>query len=98
MPIGTALVDRARVISDRSTGVKVEGRTISTPVVGEWFRARLSSADAGESPEIPRGPERPATRTSLMFGMTDITGATLEVRNTDRIEVLQPGTAFASTS
>ena len=95
MPLGAALVDRARLVRQESTGAKVEGTTRYADHEGEWFKARLTIP---ASPEANVNPyrKRVTLHPSLLAKTKDLAGGKLEFRSSDRIEVesKQLGTAL----
>lgn len=95
MALGSALVDRARIYR-KAAAVKVENRTIFAQLTLAWFRCRL---DLRESPEQPEGESRVkrAVKTpQLLVGARDLEGKAIDIRATDRLEVVSPqlGTAY----
>lgn len=86
MALGAALVDRARVVRNVPAGRRVVGRTIRTPVEGEWFRARLSLGDSTQDLDEAGG-RRNVRTPSLMFGIRDLAGDPIDMTGEDRVEV-----------
>lgn len=82
------LVDRARLVTNTSTGQKVEGTTLMTEGHGEWFKCRLF-LDMQQYPErTEQGGRRKRVKTpQVMFGVKDLQGDPLDVRGDQQIEV-----------
>lgn len=87
MPIGTALVDRARLVTMEAATARVEGTTQLAPVYGEWFRCRLTLPGSQEGPDEPRGYRRSINRPSLLYGVRDRAGQTLAIRFNHKVVV-----------
>lgn len=88
MALGSALVDRARIVSMQSTGRKVDGQSRAVSVTGPWFKARL---ELPQAPEANFGQRRRATqRPSLMCGVRDEEGNEIRFGAQDAIEVDSP--------
>jgi hypothetical protein len=86
MGLGAALVDRARIVQNRETGRRVEGRTIYGQVTLPWFKARLELTQAPEG--LEEGGVRPVIPAPTMLcGVRDLEGNTLELGNDVRVEV-----------
>lgn len=91
MALGAALVDRARIVEVLGTGVRVQGRTPTEPVEGEWFKARLFLPAPTESPDTPGRRRKVVKRPQLLFGVKDVQGAVLVPPKADmKIEVDAP--------
>lgn len=90
MALGTALVDRARLISKQSTGRKVDGKTQAGDVTGPWFRARLELPEGQEGDSNVTGRRRTVVRPSLMCGARDSEGNTISFGSHDRLDVDSP--------
>lgn len=96
MGLNAVLVDRARVWREQADPVKIEGRARMTPVTFEWFRARLTLPASPEQQDTNRGRRKTVPNPTLMFGVKDLSGAALDVRASDQLEVASPqlGTAM----
>lgn len=86
MALGSALVDRARIVREAAVGTKVEGTTIFDPTWGSWFRCRLTISTAQEATAITDA-HRVTRQGSLMYGLRDATGDPVELHGSDRVEV-----------
>lgn len=86
MGLGVALVDRARIIVNQSSGVKVQGTTVFAPTPHAWFKARLTLAAASEGTD-DASTRRTTRQATLMTGVRDESRETLVLRSSDRIEV-----------
>jgi hypothetical protein len=87
VPLGAALVDRARVVGRKAAGRKVAGRTIYSTVSSEWFKARLTLSAPAERTDEATG-VMPATHSpTLLLGVRDMAGDPIELSGNDRIEV-----------
>lgn len=90
MALGSALVDRARLVVSAPTGRRVEGASEFSLETGEWFKARftLPYADMSRS----GGREKDVAPT-LMCGVRDVTGVAIEGLSSEAfVEVLSPQT------
>jgi hypothetical protein len=85
MALTAALVDKARVINRRDAGRVVEGRRITVPEQGPWFRCRLRPAGSAEDTDDGRVAYR--NRTTLLVGVRDSSGQKIEIRGSDQLEV-----------
>lgn len=91
MALGSALVDRARVVQVVGTGARVQGRTETEPVAREWFKARLFLPAATESADSDGRRRKTVKRPQLLFGVKDVTGAPLAPPEADmKVEVDAP--------
>ena len=86
MAYSGALVDRARVIRKVSAGHRVEGTTVLTPQTGSWFRARLGSSPAPQTP-VDAASTHTTNESSLLVGLKDSDGNPLDISAVDQIEV-----------
>jgi hypothetical protein len=90
MALGAVLVDRARILRRAPAPVRVEGRTQFTTVTGAWFRCRLDLRSRSEGREPESGFPRVVEQPSLMFGVRDTEGRTVDLAASDRLEVVSP--------
>lgn len=86
MGLNAALVDRARVVRNVSAGTRVEGRTPYTATPGQWFKVRLSLPSGSES-QASAG-RSTSQQAQVMTGRKDVSGAVLDVRASDQVEVV----------
>lgn len=89
MALGSAMVDRARIIRRAPSPVKIEGRTQMTTVRGAWFRCRLNLRSDSQS-QGPGDNPRTTRRPTLMLLPLDIEGRAVDLRHTDKVEVDSP--------
>lgn len=93
MGLGVALVDRARLVKNESSGEKVEGTRVFVPTSGEWFKARLTlnAAPEVEPPsykgEISSSIHATARSATLMYAIRDTVGSPVTLVASDRVEV-----------
>lgn len=87
MGLSSALVDKARRISETATAEKVDGTTIFTPTTGAWFKARLTLEAAPESDDPQGGVRRTERTATLMYSKRDAAHNAVVVVATDKIEV-----------
>jgi hypothetical protein len=86
MGLNAALVDRARIIRQQTTGKKIEGTTIYEDVEQPWFRVRLTEAEAPEGSYDPR--QKRVTRSAaLLVARKDVAHNLVEIRASDRLEI-----------
>lgn len=71
MGFRTALVDRARTITQEPTGQVIGGTRRFTYVRGEWFRCRLTLPGAPENLEAVTFRRTAVVVPTLLYGMTD---------------------------
>lgn len=90
MALGTALVDRARVVWREPAGPRVDGRTPFEDVHGEWFKARLTVPSTTESADPAGARRRVPVAPTLMYGVRDLAGGPVEVNSNQRVEVDSP--------
>lgn len=90
MPVGSALVDRARRVYAQTTGVKVEGTTQHVLTEGPWFRCRLMPTDQPENPDASGGRRRVEKRPNFMFEKLDQHGEPVNLTVEDKLEVESP--------
>jgi hypothetical protein len=88
MGLGSALVDRARVIRQEPAAVgRVEGSTRFVPVEGNWFRARLELPDGTEQPGPENSRRRAVIAPTLMYEDLDERDLPVGLSAQDRVEV-----------
>lgn len=87
MGLQGALVDRARVVEKRGTGVRVEGRTVYGDAKGEWFRCRLTLPNAEEGTAAVTGARNVVVSPQLLYGTRDQAGDPVVLNNAMRLEV-----------
>ena len=83
--IGSALVDRARIVSTVRSDVRVEGSYQTKTRTGPWFRCRFDPGGEGE--QRSAGGVRRDRRATLLVGRRAIDGTTLSFSGSDVIEV-----------
>lgn len=93
--LGSALVDRARVVEREPLPSKVGGSTQFETVLGEWFRCRLTLPAAQEVADASGARRRPVTVPTLLYGLRDVQGGAVLLSTDLRLEVASPelGTA-----
>jgi hypothetical protein len=82
-----ALVDRARVVTKRQRGARVEGRTQYGNAYGPWFRCRLQLAQAPETVDPVTGVRPVASEPLLLYGVRDADGNPPALTNQVRVQV-----------
>ena len=87
MALGSALVDRARLLRQEPTGVKVEGSTQFGTVAGAWFRCRLNVTGQPESPDPAGARRRVESRPSMLYALKDADGLPVGLTTESRVEV-----------
>lgn len=87
MGLNSALVDEARPLRRRETGVRVEGRTVYGEVPGEWFRCRLTLPGPAEEPDPTTGTRETVQSAQLLYGTRDVSGGDVVLTNALRLEV-----------
>jgi hypothetical protein len=87
MALGSALVDRGRIVRQATTGVKVEGTTIFEPEFLPLFKCRLTLNEDVEKDADPRR-KRVTREATLMVNKKDKGHNLVEVRASDRVEVI----------
>lgn len=87
MALGSALVDRARTVSNEPLPRRVEGRTQRASVRGEWFRARLEPVGGPEGTDPAGGRRRVVAGTTLLYGPRDAAGLSVVVTTEDLLEI-----------
>lgn len=90
MALGSALVDRARVVrNETATTTRVEGSSVVSQVHGNWFRARLElpqgSEGSGTSQE--QGRTRGVSSPTLMYELLDEENLRVEMTGEDFVQV-----------
>src|SRR3954454_16262824 len=97
MALVAALVDRARIVQNTSTGVKVDGTTQMVETHGSWFRARLMVTAEPRKRDEQGERRKVVTTPQLMFGVRDLDGGSLinaagqwQVNGDMRVEVASP--------
>jgi hypothetical protein len=88
MGLNAVLVDRARVHSKAATASRVEGQTVYEPVVGDWFKARLTLQQAPEQNAPTTGAPEALSAPTLMCGPKDTRGNVIVINGQDRIEII----------
>lgn len=86
MAFGSALVDKARLVRQTTSGTKVEGTTQYVDHEGEWFKARLELPNAPEG-QVNPSRKRVVVKPTLLTKTRDLAGEPIEFRASDRIEV-----------
>lgn len=89
MGLNAALKDKARVISATPEPLKVEGKTVSTPTSGEWFKVRLELPE-GNASEGPGQRRRAITSPTLLVALKDAAGQPVDFNIRDYLEVDSP--------
>ncbi len=87
MALGTALVDRARRISNQPSPLKLEGRTQFAKFHEPWFRARLTMPANPETADPAGGRTRVEVLPTLLFGLRDADGNPVGLTTEDEVEV-----------
>lgn len=83
--IGSALIDRARVVSTVRSDVRVEGSYQNKTRHGPWFRCRF---DAGTEGEVRSAAGVRRTRdATLLIGRRALDGSSLEFSGADVVEI-----------
>ena len=93
MGLGTALVDRARVVKKEAAGARVGGRTTLAPVSGQWFKARLFLPSAGAAPDsldTQGGRRKMIKQPTLLFALRDVDREAVQVSAEFRLDVDSP--------
>jgi hypothetical protein len=85
--LNSALVDRARRVSDTPTGEKVEGTTTFQTLHGPWFKVRLTLAPAPESDDPQAARRRVPHPGTILCGVKDADGGVVTVSAADRLWV-----------
>jgi hypothetical protein len=86
VPIGSALVDRARIVERESTGQKVEGTTLMSPTHSAWFKCRLFLESASERKE--QGERRKVVATpQVLCALRDENGELVVIEAEMRMEI-----------
>jgi hypothetical protein len=83
----TALVDRARQVSETPTGEKVEGSTIFQTSNGPWFKVRLTMSPAPEADDPQAGRRRVPHPGTILCGVKDADGGAVTISSADRLWV-----------
>lgn len=87
MALGSALVDRARVVAQQPLPIKVGGSTRFAEVEGEWFRCRLTLPAAPETADASGARRRPVIVPTLLYGVRDLQGGEVALSTENRVEV-----------
>lgn len=88
MSLDAVLVDRARILRQAATALKLEGRTQFAEVEpGTWFACRLTLPEPPETYDQARTYKRVVIVPMLLFGTDDDDGNPLAVVHTDMLEV-----------
>jgi hypothetical protein len=87
MALRSALVDRARRVVPTPLPERVEGTTIFETLHYPWFRCRLTLNAAPDSDDAQGGRRRTPHTASIMCGLRDLDGNTLNIRSADRVEI-----------
>jgi hypothetical protein len=88
MGLGSALVDRARVIRNASASdARVAGSTVLATIDGAWFRARLELPAGTEGPAPENGRTRGVRSPTLMYEVYDEVNEHIDLTADDRVEV-----------
>jgi hypothetical protein len=81
------LCDKARMVRNVPSSVKVAGRTVMTQVFDTWFRGRLTVNTQVEA-EDPGGQRVRAVKTAqLLYGVKDSEGHPVLLTADDRLEI-----------
>ena len=88
MPVGSALVDKARQVISQPSGLRVEGTTQHAITNGPWFRARLTIESLPESPDAGGIRKRVEVHPSLMFAKKDEHGQPTSLTAENLVEVV----------
>lgn len=87
MALGSALVDRARIVRNTPQPRKVEGRTQMAKVKHAWFRCRLTLPQRPHSNDPSNGRRRTDSRPSLLYGLRDADGEPVDLSPEDEVEI-----------
>lgn len=88
MALGSALVDRARIIrQEAAQAARVEGSTVLARVEGNWFRARLELPQGTEGQAPDSGRRRGVRAPTLMFESFDEENLDVTLTLEDYVEV-----------
>lgn len=90
MALGSALVDRGRIIRNEPEPRKVEGRTAFVPVTFPWFRCRLTISDRRVGADAADGRKRVESAPQLLYAMRDEEGQAIDLSAEDQVEVDSP--------
>lgn len=90
MPIGSALVDKARVVERTAAGARVEGRTLRGETRGPWFRCRLTLPTSPEQAAAAAGIREVVRVPTLLYDTIDESGEPVVLTNQKRLEVASP--------
>jgi hypothetical protein len=86
MALGSALVDRARIVRNRPQPQRVDGRTEFAKVSSSWFRCRLTV------PARPRNRQGNVTRSeshpTLLYEVKNADGDPVGLTGDDEVEVV----------
>lgn len=95
MPVGSALVDKARQVISQPSGLRVEGTTQHAQVNGPWFRCRLMIESLPENPDASGGRKRVEVHPNFMYEKRDEHGqpTSLTVENLVEVVSAELGTA-----
>ena len=88
--LGSALVDRARLIRKSRSRSRCEGRTASRRSTGAWFRRRLEVPQRPSTAEPSGGRTRTAESPTIMYAVKDGDGQLVVLTGQDRVEVDSP--------
>lgn len=75
------------MVTNESTGRKVDGTTLMAETYGPWFRARLIFNSAPQKVDEQGERRKILAAPSLMFGVRDLDGGSLDVSGDLQIEV-----------
>lgn len=95
MSLQSALVDTARTIRRAPTGPKVAGETPYGPFNGDNFKCRVSSPSANELRTDKLEFVEYTRDATMIVGMKDLTGDSVDILETDKIDVVSG--VFAGT-
>lgn len=87
MGLESALVDRARIVSQQATGVRTRGMSQMAPVTGPWFAALLQLPQSPSNPDSSQGRSRVVRSPTLLFDVIDEENNTVVVTAAVRLEV-----------
>lgn len=88
MGLGSALVDRARIVrNETATRSRVEGSSVVEHVDGNWFRARLELPQGSEGMAPEQGRKRAVRAPTLMFELYDEENLEVRLVGSDYVQV-----------
>lgn len=87
MALGSALVDRARIVRNTPQPVKIEGRTQFAKVTLPWFRCRVQMPTRPRRADASGGRSRVEVLPTLLYARKDSEGNVVDLSSADELEV-----------